>query len=99
MQVRSLGGHRDEAYVLEAHPFLGGVFLSAGHDGQLFVWDAADEQPLARFHNRIEGHGDGAIFDAKWGGGASVAATDSHGHLLLLGQYRALSAYCSPLIM
>lgn len=35
-----LRGHRDEAYVLEAHPLLPGVLLSAGHDGQLFVWDA-----------------------------------------------------------
>ncbi|CAB3245434.1 unnamed protein product [Arctia plantaginis] len=92
-QVRSLGGHRDEAYVLEAHPFLSGVFLSAGHDGQLFVWDAQHDQPLARFHNRIDGHGDGAIFDAKWGGGASVAATDSHGHLLLLGIGRGHRLY------
>ncbi|CAH2062052.1 unnamed protein product, partial [Iphiclides podalirius] len=84
-QVRVLQGHLDEAYVLEAHPLLGGVVLSAGHDGQLFVWDLAAGEPLARFHNRIEGQGDGAIFDAKWGGGCSVAASDSHGHLLLLG--------------
>ncbi|KAJ8703846.1 hypothetical protein PYW07_013140 [Mythimna separata] len=83
--VRSLRAHRDEAYVLEAHPFLPGVFLSAGHDGQLFVWDAKADQPIANFHNRIDGHGDGAIFDAKWGSGSTVAATDSHGHLLLLG--------------
>ncbi|XP_037298900.1 bromodomain and WD repeat-containing protein 1 isoform X2 [Manduca sexta] len=85
MQVRCLSGHRDEAYVLEAHPFLPAVLLSAGHDGQLFVWDAAAGEVLAQFHNRIEGQGDGAIFDAKWGGGATIAATDSHGHLLLLG--------------
>lgn len=122
--VRVLRAHRDEAYVLEPHPFLAGVFLSAGHDGQLCVWDARADQPLAKFHNRIDGmyhdeatcwsrtqvysmivvesvesigfvhlqshnvtsgHGDGAIFDAKWGSGCTVAATDSHGHLLLLG--------------
>lgn len=93
--VRVLRGHRDEAYVLEAHPFLAGVFLSAGHDGQLFVWDAREPEPLAAFHNRIEGHGDGAIFDAKWGGGASVAATDSHGHLLLLGLGRGHRLYAA----
>lgn len=30
--------------------------------------------------------GDGAIFDAKWSAnGATLAASDSHGHLLLLG--------------
>ncbi|CAG9575003.1 unnamed protein product [Danaus chrysippus] len=85
-QLRSLAGHRDEAYVLEAHPRLPGVLLSAGHDGQLFVWHVMEEEPLARFHNEIEGQGEGAIFDAKWGGGgATVAAADSHGHLVLLG--------------
>lgn len=49
--VRALRGHRDEAYVLEAHPFLPGVVLSAGHDGQLFVWDAraGEVRPLVRF--------------------------------------------------
>ncbi|CAG4981769.1 unnamed protein product [Colias eurytheme] len=84
-QVRSLCGHRDEAYVLEAHPFVPAVLLSAGHDGQLFVWDAAAGEVLAQFHNVIEGQGEGAIFDAKWGGGDTIAASDSHGHVLLLG--------------
>ncbi|XP_047518570.1 bromodomain and WD repeat-containing protein 3 isoform X1 [Pieris napi] len=84
-QVRVLSGHRDEAYVLEAHPFLPGILLSAGHDGQLFVWDAANGEVLAQFHNVIEGQGEGAIFDAKWGEGNTIAASDSHGHVLLLG--------------
>lgn len=35
--------------------------------------------------NRIEGQGEGAIFDAKWGGAGALAACDAHGHLLLLG--------------
>lgn len=61
------------------------MFLSAGHDGQLFVWDASQDRPLASFQNSIEGQGDGAIFDAKWASCERVAATDSHGHLLLLG--------------
>lgn len=86
VQVRSLTGHRDEAYVLEAHPTLGGVFLSAGHDGQLFAWHAERAEPLARFHNVIPGQGEGALFDARWAAcGTRVAASDSHGHLLLLG--------------
>ena len=41
---------------------------------------------MARFHNVIAGQGEGALFDARWGAcGARVAASDSHGHLLLLG--------------
>ncbi|XP_063632423.1 bromodomain and WD repeat-containing protein 3 [Cydia splendana] len=82
--VRVLRGHKDEAYVLEAHPLLPGVLLSAGHDGQLFVWDASTGEILASFLNKIEGQGEGAIFDAKWGGGCALAAADAHGHLLLL---------------
>ncbi|KAM3955791.1 LOW QUALITY PROTEIN: bromodomain and WD repeat-containing protein [Aphomia sociella] len=85
VQTGVLRGHLDEAYVLEPHPFLAAVLLSAGHDGQLFVWDAAHAQEIAHYHNHIEGQGDGAIFDAKWGSGSTVAASDSHGHLLLLG--------------
>lgn len=54
-QLAALRGHRDEAYVLEAHPFLPGVLLSAGHDGQLFVWHAPHAAPLASFHNNIPG--------------------------------------------
>ncbi|XP_050676362.1 PH-interacting protein isoform X2 [Leptidea sinapis] len=86
-QLRALRGHRDEAYVLEPHPSLRAVLLSAGHDGQLFVWHVTTGEVLAQFHNVIEGQGEGAIFDAKWGGGAGavVAASDSHGHVLLLG--------------
>ncbi|CAG9789743.1 unnamed protein product [Diatraea saccharalis] len=54
-QVAALRGHRAEAYVLEAHPTLPGVLLSAGHDGQLFVWHAPHPAPLAAFHNHISG--------------------------------------------
>lgn len=49
-QVRVLSGHRDEAYVLEAHPFLPHVLLSAGHDGQLFVWDAEAGEVSSHTH-------------------------------------------------
>ena len=38
------------------------------------------------FKNTIEGQGYGAIFDAKWApDGLHIAATDSHGHLLIFG--------------
>lgn len=90
---RTLHGHGDEVYVLEPHPHLPGVLLSAGHDGQLRVWDSESECPCLSSHtNRVEnesggGQGEvGAVFDAKWSPcGSRVAATDSHGHLLLLG--------------
>ncbi|XP_020710625.2 PH-interacting protein isoform X2 [Athalia rosae] len=81
-----LKGHRDEVFVLESHPLDPRVLLSAGHDGQLIIWDILSTEPVATFQNFIEGQGHGAVFDAKWApDGTMLAATDSHGHLLLYG--------------
>ncbi|XP_069680733.1 bromodomain and WD repeat-containing protein 3 isoform X4 [Periplaneta americana] len=84
--VQVLRGHKDEVFVLEAHPFDSTVLLSAGHDGQIFIWDVLEGTPVASFQNLIEGQGHGAVFDAKWSpDGTMLAATDSHGHILLYG--------------
>ena len=84
--VRILRKHKDEVFVLESHPIDPRVILSAGHDGQVIVWDVLKPQPIARFENFIEGQGNGAIFDAKWSpDGTKIVATDSHGHLLMYG--------------
>lgn len=81
-----LRGHTDELYVLESHPKDPYVLLSAGHDGQLFLWDIYKGEKLACFMNTIEGQGHGGIFDAKWSPcGSMIAATDSHGHMLMFG--------------
>nr|XP_029722575.1 PH-interacting protein-like [Aedes albopictus] len=81
-----LRGHTNEIYVLESHQKDSGVLLSAGHDGQLFIWDIVKGVSLANFLNHIEGQGDGGIFDAKWSpDGNMIAATDSHGHILMFG--------------
>lgn len=81
-----LRGHTDELYVLECHPKDPHVLLSAGHDGQLFLWDIFKGEKLASFVNTIEGQGHGGIFDAKWSpDGNMIAATDSHGHILMFG--------------
>ncbi|XP_053988016.1 PH-interacting protein [Hylaeus volcanicus] len=84
--VRVLRGHKDEVFVLESHPIDPRVILSAGHDGQLIIWDVLNTEPIACFQNFIEGQGNGAVFDAKWSpDGTVLAATDSHGHLLIYG--------------
>ena len=81
-----LRGHTDELYVLESHPKDAHVLLSAGHDGQLFLWNIYTGEKLASFVNTIEGQGHGGIFDAKWSpDGTIIAATDSHGHILMFG--------------
>ncbi|KAJ8985649.1 hypothetical protein NQ317_015145 [Molorchus minor] len=81
-----LSGHTDEIYVLEAHPHDNNIILSAGHDGQLFIWDILKGERVFRFLNTIEGQGYGAIFDVKWSpDGCVIAASDSHGHILTFG--------------
>lgn len=79
-------GHTDELYVLESHPKDPHVLVSAGHDGQLFVWDIFKGEAITCFANHIEGQGHGGVFDAKWSpDGSMIAATDSHGHILMYG--------------
>ncbi|XP_063869262.1 PH-interacting protein-like isoform X2 [Scylla paramamosain] len=80
-----LRGHEDNAYVIEAHPHEARLLLTAAHDGQLIIWDIVTGELVWSFKNTIEGQGHGALFDAKWSpDGFSIAATDSHGHLILL---------------
>lgn len=81
-----LRGHTDELYVLESHPKDIHVLLSAGHDGQLFIWDIYHGIVIKNVANHIDGQGHGGIFDAKWSpDGNMIAATDSHGHILMFG--------------
>ncbi|XP_034117693.1 LOW QUALITY PROTEIN: bromodomain and WD repeat-containing protein 3 [Drosophila albomicans] len=83
---RVLRGHRDELYVLESNPRDEHVLLSAGHDGQVFLWDIEQGGSVAQFFNDIDGQGHGSVFDAKWSpDGTMIAATDSHGHILIFG--------------
>lgn len=86
MLTKELRKHKGETFVLEPHPYDSNILLSAGHDGYLIVWDLDRAEPLASFHNFIEGQGHGAVFDAKWNpSGTTIAATDSHGHLSIFG--------------
>ena len=81
-----LRGHTHEIYVLEAHPKDANIILSADHDGQLNIWDIVRGEQVAHFVNKIEGQGHGGIYDAKWSpDGMMIAATDSHGHILMFG--------------
>ncbi|OXB74897.1 UNVERIFIED_CONTAM: hypothetical protein H355_009641 [Colinus virginianus] len=81
-----LKGHDDEVFVLEAHPFDQRIVLSAGHDGNIFIWDIDKGTKIRNYFNMIEGQGHGAVFDCKFSpDGQHFACTDSHGHLLLFG--------------
>uniref|UniRef100_A0A3B3BFL7 Bromodomain and WD repeat domain containing 3 n=1 Tax=Oryzias melastigma TaxID=30732 RepID=A0A3B3BFL7_ORYME len=82
-----LSGHDDEVFVLEAHPFDPRIMLSAGHDGNIYIWDLTRGVKIRNFFNmQIEGQGHGAIYDCKFSiDGQHFACTDSHGHLLIFG--------------
>lgn len=84
--IQILNGHKDEVFVLEGHPLESQIFLSAGHDGMILLWDVITGNQIKTFQNHIVGQGYGAVFDAKWSpDGTMMAATDSHGQLLLFG--------------
>ncbi|XP_069068681.1 bromodomain and WD repeat-containing protein 3 isoform X2 [Pleurodeles waltl] len=84
--LHNLSGHDDEVFVLEAHPFDHRIILSAGHDGNIFIWDIDKGTKIRNYFNMIEGQGHGAVFDCKFSpDGQHFVCTDSHGHLLLFG--------------
>ncbi|KAL0973282.1 hypothetical protein UPYG_G00201390 [Umbra pygmaea] len=81
-----LKGHEDEVFVLEPHPSDPRIMLSAGHDGNVFIWDIVRGTKTQHYFNMIEGQGHGAVFDCKFTpDGQRFACTDSHGHLLVFG--------------
>ncbi|XP_078504227.1 PH-interacting protein isoform X2 [Lissotriton helveticus] len=84
--IHILVGHEDEVFVLESHPFDPRLLFSAGHDGNVIVWDLARGVKIRSYFNMIEGQGHGAVFDCKCSpDGQHFACTDSHGHLLIFG--------------
>ncbi|NXC20724.1 BRWD1 protein, partial [Corythaeola cristata] len=84
--LHDLVGHADEVFVLETHPFDSRIMLSAGHDGNIFIWDITKGMKTKHYFNMIEGQGHGAVFDCKFSpDGQHFACTDSHGHLLIFG--------------
>ncbi|XP_067401337.1 bromodomain and WD repeat-containing protein 1-like [Emydura macquarii macquarii] len=84
--LHDMVGHMDEVFVLETHPFDSRIMLSAGHDGNIFVWDITKGTKTKHYFNMIEGQGHGAVFDCKFSSdGQHFACTDSHGHLLVFG--------------
>uniref|UniRef100_A0A8C1AD05 Bromodomain and WD repeat domain containing 1 n=1 Tax=Cyprinus carpio carpio TaxID=630221 RepID=A0A8C1AD05_CYPCA len=81
-----LKGHEAEVFVLEPHPYDPRIMLSAGHDGNVFIWDLIRGTKTMHYFNMIEGQGHGAVFDCKFtSDGHRFAMTDSHGHLVIFG--------------
>uniref|UniRef100_A0A4W6D1F9 Bromodomain and WD repeat domain containing 1 n=1 Tax=Lates calcarifer TaxID=8187 RepID=A0A4W6D1F9_LATCA len=61
-----LKGHEAEVFVLEPHPFDPRIILSAGHDGNVFIWDLLRGTNTQHYFNMIEGQGHGAVINCKY---------------------------------
>ena len=48
-----LKGHSDEIFVLEAHPRDPRLLLSAGHDGNVILWNLLSGKLIKKFYNRV----------------------------------------------
>ena len=46
-------GHTDEVYVLENNPVDSNVFLSAGHDGNIILWDLTSGKSSMCHYNAV----------------------------------------------
>lgn len=46
-------GHDDEVFVLESHPFDSRIMLSAGHDGNIYMWDLTKGAKIRNFFNMV----------------------------------------------
>jgi len=86
--LHNVGAHRRPAFVLRAHPWDSNLFLTAGHDCQIFVWDVYDGKILAKLPIGSE-YGPLTILDAQFTppgtSSTTIAATDVGGRLILIG--------------
>jgi bromodomain and WD repeat domain containing protein 1/3 len=84
--IHELKAHTNEVFVLEAHPKDPRLLLSAGHDGNVILWNIQKGKLIKKFYNKIENEGHGCLFDTKWSPlYDTFASTDSHGYLTIFG--------------
>ncbi|CAG2170887.1 unnamed protein product, partial [Oppiella nova] len=77
-----LTGHDDEVHVIQSHPNLSHVFLSAGYDSKAILWDLLKGRPIKTF-NGLKGR---AILDAAFSpDGRMFGTSDCYGRLSLFG--------------
>ena len=46
-------GHTDELFVLEPHPHDKNIIVSAGHDGNIIIWDISTGTLLKKYFNHV----------------------------------------------
>lgn len=55
--LRFLIGHKDETFIISPHPIHPRLVMSAGHDGNLFLWDLQSAQPVFKHFNATDTNG------------------------------------------
>lgn len=89
--IHKLAKHEHDIYLIESHPFDARIFVSAGHDGNMVIWDIETGKSIKTFSNFVnsyenEGTCVASIYDTKFSpDGNMIAVTDSYGYLTLFG--------------
>lgn len=86
--VYILREHKHDIYLIESHPTDPRIFVSAGHDGRVCIWDITTGRCIKKIIN-VSDHRRSpeqlnltCIYDIKFSpDGNMLAATDSHGNL------------------
>uniref|UniRef100_A0A7S2W8B2 BRWD/PHIP N-terminal domain-containing protein n=1 Tax=Mucochytrium quahogii TaxID=96639 RepID=A0A7S2W8B2_9STRA len=86
--IHNICAHRKPAFIVRSHPSDSNLFMTAGHDGQICVWDVRAGKILKKLQVCSQ-YGpltilDG-IFTPPGTSSASIAATDIGGRLILIG--------------
>ena len=78
--------HQDRIYVLDCHPTLPHVAVSASYDGTALLWDLGNGVATDALANIPLGDGECEFVDGRWSpGGDAIVLTDSSGRLHLHG--------------
>lgn len=84
--IHTLDKHTSDVYLIESHPKDPRIFLTAGHDGKIIIWDIERGIPIKIFQNIVDGQTVASLYDCKFSpDGHMFVATDSYGHLSLFG--------------
>lgn len=77
--------HKHDIYLLESHPIDPRIFVSAGHDGFLCIWDIETGRCIKKINFSSNAEGLVQIYDVKFSpDGDVMAATDSHGYITFI---------------
>jgi WD40 repeat protein len=74
--------HKHDVYLIESHPKDPRIFVSAGHDGYLCIWDIETGKCIKKivYPPNVE------VYDAKFSpDGDLIVTTDSHGYITFIG--------------